>query len=181
MKVPNSPMQAIRDSIVRVERQAVVSFNCGGKFWSTRPFLRSVSLKRLKRLERLDSVEPEAHGHAMLQKLGDHIKNCRVRGDDAERRGIELSDLEAKAESERMAKAWRHLARSYEFIESLEHFLLDGRTAKDAVPLAAAEPHCPRCSNDMQLLGIEDDDAGELFTFECDECGHLEAMGIPAE
>jgi hypothetical protein len=93
MKVPNSPMQAIRDSIVRVERQAVVSFNCGGKFWSTRPFLRSVSLKRLKRLkrlERLDSVEPEAHGHAMLQKLGDHIKNCRVRGDDAERRGIEL-------------------------------------------------------------------------------------------
>ena len=53
----------------------------------------------------------------MLQKLGDHITNCLARAEDAERRGLEISDPEAKAETTRMAKAWRHLARSYEFIE----------------------------------------------------------------
>jgi hypothetical protein len=34
-----------------------------------------------------------------------------------------------------MASAWRHLARSYEFIESLERFLLDGHAVKNALPV----------------------------------------------
>ena len=46
----------------------------------------------------------------MLQKLGDHIANCLARADDADRRASEASVLEIKAESERMASAWRHLA-----------------------------------------------------------------------
>jgi hypothetical protein len=115
----------------------------------------------------------------VLQKLGDHIANCHERADEADRRGSEQSDLEIKAESERMANAWRHLARSYEFVESLERFLLDGRTVKNALPLAL--PRCPRCSQDMRLLGIEAGDASEIFTFECTACGHLEVMGVPAE
>ena len=115
----------------------------------------------------------------MLQKLGDHIANCFERADEADRRGSETSDLETKAESERMANAWRHLARSYEFVESLERFLLDSRTAKNALQLAL--PRCPKCSHDMRLLGIEGGDASELFTFECGDCGHLEVMGVPVE
>jgi ribosomal protein L44E len=106
------------------------------------------------------------------------LANCErpARGDEAERRGLETLDAEAKTESERMAKAWRHLARSYEFVESLERFLLDGRTAKSLLPL-----HCPKCSRNMRLLGIEDGNTGELFTFECTSCEYFEAMGVPAE
>jgi hypothetical protein len=116
----------------------------------------------------------------MLQKLGDHITNCLARAEAAERRGLEISDPEFKAETGRMAKAWRHLARSYEFIESLERFLLDGYAAKNALP--AQLPQCPKCHHDMRLLGIEPDgDTRELFTFECTNCGHLEVMGVPAE
>jgi hypothetical protein len=45
------------------------------------------------------------HDHPMLQKLGDHITNCLARAEDAEHRGLEISDPEAKAETTRMAKA----------------------------------------------------------------------------
>jgi len=31
-----------------------------------------------------------------------------------------------------MAKRWHHLSRSYEFVESLQRFLLDSQKAKDA-------------------------------------------------
>jgi hypothetical protein len=114
----------------------------------------------------------------MLQKLGDHITNCLARAEEAERRGLEISDPKAKAETERMAKAWRHLASSYEFIESLERFLLDGHVAKKALP--ARPPECPKCSRDMRLFGIEPDgDTRDLFTFECTDCGHLEVTGAP--
>ena len=116
----------------------------------------------------------------MLQRLGDHIANCLGRADDAERRGLEISNPEAKAETERMAKGWRHLARSYEFIESLERFLLDGHAVKNALPVQL--PQCPKCDHDMRLLGIEaDGDASDLFTFECTYCEHFEVMGVPAE
>ena len=66
-----------------------------------------------------------------------------------------------------------------EFIESLERFLLDGRTAKNALP--SVPLRCPKCSQDLRLLGIEGNGAGELLTFECTDCGHLEVMGTPAE
>jgi hypothetical protein len=83
----------------------------------------------------------------MLQKLGDHIASCVARPDDAERRSSQASDSETKAESERMAKAWRHLARSYQFVESLERFLLDGRTTKNILPLPAPALLCPKCDH----------------------------------
>ena len=114
----------------------------------------------------------------MLQKLGDHIANCLGRANDAERRGLEMSNPEAKAETERMAKGWRHLARSYEFIESLERFLLDVHAAKNALPEAPLQ--CPKCNRDMRLFGIEPgNDASDLLTFECTDCGHLEVTGTP--
>jgi hypothetical protein len=115
----------------------------------------------------------------MLQKLGDHIANCLARADDADLRGLETSDLEIKAEAERMAKAWRHLAHSYEFVESLERFLLDGHAANNARP--PTRPRCLKCGQDMRLLGIEAAaDASDLFTFECTNCGRFEVTGVAA-
>jgi hypothetical protein len=79
-----------------------------------------------------------------------------------------------------VGNAWRHLGRSYKFVESLEHFLLDGRKTENTLPLAPV--HCPKCNQDMRLLGIEpSNDSGELFTFECTDCGHLEVMGAPVK
>ena len=116
----------------------------------------------------------------MLQKLGDHITNCLTRAEEADRRGLQITDADTKAENKRMASAWRHLAHSYEFIESLERFLLDGHAVKNALPRQL--PVCPKCSHDMRLLGIEPDtDTSDLFTFECTECEHFEIMGVPIE
>jgi hypothetical protein len=47
-----------------------------------------------------------------------------------------------------MAKAWRHLARSCEFVESLERFLLDGHAVNNALP--STRPSCPKCGKNMR-------------------------------
>ena len=77
-----------------------------------------------------------------------------------------------------MAKARRHLAHGYEFVESLERFLLDSQMEKASLLELVL---CPACHHDMRVLGIESDgDNKDLLTFECTDCGHLEAMGAPA-
>lgn len=116
----------------------------------------------------------------MLQKLGEHITSCLARADDAERRGSETSDAGIKAENERMANAWRHLARSYQFVEGLERFLLDGGATKGTLPPPPL--HCPKCNHAMRLFGIEtNSNTSELFTFECTDCGRYEVMSVPYE
>jgi hypothetical protein len=70
----------------------------------------------------------------VLQKLGDHIANCLARAEAAERRAAEFADEALRTDNEKMAQTWRHLARSYEFVESLERFLLDGEKARNARP-----------------------------------------------
>ena len=38
---------------------------------------------------------------------------------------------------------------------------------------------CPTCATEMRLLGIESENpARDLYTFECRNCGHLEAHGV---
>ena len=68
----------------------------------------------------------------MLQKLGDHIVNCLTEAEAAERYGKEASDISLQSHHEWMAQAWRHLARSYQFVDSLEHFLFDAEKSKRA-------------------------------------------------
>ena len=70
---------------------------------------------------------------SMLQKLEDHIKACLKRASDAERRAAEVADPDLKADYLALANQWTHLARSYEFSESLERFLLNSQRAKDAL------------------------------------------------
>jgi hypothetical protein len=61
----------------------------------------------------------------MLQKLGDHIRACYERATDAAKQAEEATDEEAKTLLLHMEKTWTHLAKSYEFVQSLESFLLD--------------------------------------------------------
>jgi xanthine dehydrogenase iron-sulfur cluster and FAD-binding subunit A len=72
-------------------------------------------------------------GMAVLQKLGDHIEACLECAAKAERRAAETTDPDIKADYIALAGQWTHLARSYEFAESLERFLLDSQKAKDAL------------------------------------------------
>jgi hypothetical protein len=76
----------------------------------------------------------------MLQKLGDHIQACLDYAKKAERRAAETTDPDLKADYLALAGQWTHLARSYEFAESLERFLLDSQKAKDALEPRAPEP-----------------------------------------
>jgi hypothetical protein len=74
----------------------------------------------------------------MLQRLGDHIAACLQLAAAAEQRAAEATDPRLRVDNERMAASWRHLARSYEFVESLERFLLDAERVKAPQPKAPA-------------------------------------------
>jgi hypothetical protein len=60
----------------------------------------------------------------MLQKLSHHIDACVERATDCRRRAEQAADPTMKLELQDMEGRWTHLARSYEFVESLERFLL---------------------------------------------------------
>jgi hypothetical protein len=66
----------------------------------------------------------------MLQKLGDHIANCLALAAEAEQRAAEAPTEALRIDYERMTKSWRHLASSYQFVETLERFLLDADKAR---------------------------------------------------
>jgi hypothetical protein len=70
----------------------------------------------------------------MLQKLCDHIAHCLAQASIAELRVSEASNETLRSDYERIAKTWRHLASSYQFVESLERFLIDADRARRAVP-----------------------------------------------
>ena len=77
----------------------------------------------------------------MLQKLGDHIADALAHAAAAEQRCAEAADQSMSDDYEALAKSWRHLAESYQFVETLERFLLDGKMNRNALPvhLEAAE------------------------------------------
>ena len=61
----------------------------------------------------------------MLQKLRPHIAECLERAADCRRRALEAENHTRQRELRDFERTWMHLARSYEFVESLERFLLD--------------------------------------------------------
>ena len=71
----------------------------------------------------------------MLQKLSGQITDCWARAEEAEQRALDATDPALRAGHESIARTWRHLARSYEFVQSLERFLLDAERAKVALSL----------------------------------------------
>jgi hypothetical protein len=71
----------------------------------------------------------------VLLKLANHIANCLDRAVDAEQRALEAQDPASRRDHELLAQSWRHLARSYEFVETLERFLSEtDRKKKEIIP-----------------------------------------------
>ena len=71
----------------------------------------------------------------MLLKLSGHISSCLERAANAEQRAEQATNPAIRSDNEMLAQSWRHLARSYEFVESLERFLADpARRNKDGFP-----------------------------------------------
>ena len=87
----------------------------------------------------------------MLQRLGDHISACLQRADECRQAAASETDERVRTQLLEMERQWRHVAKSYEFIESLERFLLDqqknarchrqGRTRRETT--STHSPSCP--------------------------------------
>jgi hypothetical protein len=58
--------------------------------------------------------------------------DCWRQAAEAENHAAQITDQHLKAVYLRIAHQWSALARSYEFADSAEHFLLDASRAKDA-------------------------------------------------
>ena len=61
----------------------------------------------------------------MLQKLTEHIRGCYERAGECAKEAKTEQDEKLKENLLRLERSWTHLAKSYEFVESLEAFLLD--------------------------------------------------------
>ena len=58
--------------------------------------------------------------------------DCWRQAAEAEIQAAQITDQHLKAVYQRIAHQWSALARSYEFVDSAEHFLLDAKRTKDA-------------------------------------------------
>ena len=58
--------------------------------------------------------------------------DCWRQAAEAEIQAAQITDQPLRAVYLRIANQWRVLARSYEFADSAEHFLLDAKRTKDA-------------------------------------------------
>jgi hypothetical protein len=61
----------------------------------------------------------------MLQKLGDHIAICIARAEECREAAAAEPDARVRSQLLSLETQWRHVAKSYEFIASLETFLVD--------------------------------------------------------
>jgi hypothetical protein len=97
--------------------------------------------------------------------------DCWRQAAEAEIQAAQISDKHLKAVYLRIVDHWSALARSYEFADSAEHFLLDAKRTKEAnsrqpsgelihlpSPLASREaehslkPHSDRCCGTVRLV-----------------------------
>jgi hypothetical protein len=63
----------------------------------------------------------------VLQRLAAHISDALERATACQQSAKEAATPELKAEYQKMADRWQLLARSFQFVESLERFLIDSR------------------------------------------------------
>jgi len=62
-----------------------------------------------------------------------HISNCLEHAANAEQRALQSTDSAYRSDNELLAESWRHLARSYQFVESLGRFLSETDPSKKSV------------------------------------------------
>jgi hypothetical protein len=80
----------------------------------------------------------------MLKDLPDHIRACHQSAAVCHEQANEAADERSKAEYLRMESSWMQLARSYAFVDSLEHFLLDAGGARGSLDPKHTSPLRPR-------------------------------------
>ena len=61
----------------------------------------------------------------MLQKLDTHIRECYFHAAESAELAKTERDQSMRERLLNMERSWTHLAKSYEFVQSLEAFLLD--------------------------------------------------------
>jgi hypothetical protein len=66
----------------------------------------------------------------MLQKLSDHVTDCLTRAADTERRARETADSQLRQDFFDIARRWRNLAESYQFVESLDRFIVGQKSQR---------------------------------------------------
>ena len=71
----------------------------------------------------------------MLQQLGDRISACLERAEQC--RGAAASEIDERVRQQLLdlEQQWQQVAESYQFIESLERFLLDQRSLPPEVEM----------------------------------------------
>jgi len=61
----------------------------------------------------------------MLQQLGDHIAACRDRANTCIAASTTETDARIRTQLLDLAQQWEHVTTTYEFVASLERFLID--------------------------------------------------------
>jgi len=115
----------------------------------------------------------------MLQRLAQNVEACLAHASEADARASRATEPRLRIEYSELARSWRHLARSYQCVETLERFLLDARKyTPPVVPAASDEPKvpnvCPACGKAMRFASLEPDPhyaSLDRQRFVCD-CGH---------
>jgi hypothetical protein len=64
-------------------------------------------------------------GFSMLQRLGDHISACLERADKCREAAASANDDHVRRQLLDLEQQWQQVAKTYEFVASLERFLLD--------------------------------------------------------
>jgi hypothetical protein len=108
----------------------------------------------------------------VLERLSDHIHTCYVRAEKAEQRAGQ-ADEPQKSQDLQLARWWAQLARSYEFVESLERFLLD--TDAEAIERREREQKQENWlqvatapfDRDLRLAVLDADGAAHALVFPC--------------
>jgi hypothetical protein len=85
----------------------------------------------------------------MFQKLADHIRGGYLLAADCDARAKRAIDEQSRKNHLQMARAWRHVARNYEYVESLERFLFDAY--KNGWPLSIEDLPKPQAVADQSL------------------------------
>ena len=88
----------------------------------------------------------------MLHKSSDHVTDCIVRAADTERRAREATDAQLRHDLLDIAKRWRHLAESYQFVESLDSFIA-GQPPQPNVRFHPSEPASSEVGGDPRSTG----------------------------
>jgi hypothetical protein len=106
--------------------------------------------------------------------------SCWRRAAEAETQAAQISDRHLKAVYLRIADQWSVLARSYEFADSAERFLLDAKRTKDADAQQPSSADAQQPSRELVLLPVVAREWGRPMTISTAFKKEPYPAGVPA-